>query len=207
MARCRSPRRPICVAHSLLDTLVEPITSPPWIELSPAEIGELEQQALQTSTQGDAQQDSPDRRRVLHLRQHQGRNARFSPALRRRRDLKLIRPKMRVPYFRDVCMTRCHGIKRRSRARLYRFAHRHSLQVYLNMSVPARPVKSWKAVAHARHRHHHAAMMISTWYGMNFKERLPELDYAHAVSRLPLPVCMVFSTLATYLYFKKKKWF
>jgi magnesium transporter len=39
---------------------------------------------------------------------------------------------------------------------------------------------------------------------MNFKD-MPELDYAHAY---PIAAgVMVLSTLATYLYFKKKRWF
>ncbi len=47
-------------------------------------------------------------------------------------------------------------------------------------------------------------MMIGTWYGMNFKD-MPELDYKHAY---PIAgICMVLSTVATYLYFKMKKWF
>ena len=47
-------------------------------------------------------------------------------------------------------------------------------------------------------------MMIGTWYGMNFKD-MPELDYKHAY---PIAgACMLLSTLATYLYFKMRKWF
>jgi magnesium transporter len=39
---------------------------------------------------------------------------------------------------------------------------------------------------------------------MNFKD-MPELDYQHAY---PIAVgVMLLSTLATFLYFKKKKWF
>ncbi len=47
-------------------------------------------------------------------------------------------------------------------------------------------------------------MMIGTWYGMNFHD-MPELDHAHAY---PIATgLMVLSTVATYLYFKKRKWF
>jgi magnesium transporter len=39
---------------------------------------------------------------------------------------------------------------------------------------------------------------------MNFKD-MPELDAPHAY---PIATaCMILSTVATYLYFKKKKWF
>jgi magnesium transporter len=47
-------------------------------------------------------------------------------------------------------------------------------------------------------------MMVGTWYGMNFKH-MPELDWHYgyaAAAGLTL-----VSTLVTYWYFKKKKWF
>jgi magnesium transporter len=47
-------------------------------------------------------------------------------------------------------------------------------------------------------------MMIGTWYGMNFKD-MPELELRHAYP--VAAIVMVISTLLTYLYFKKKKWF
>ena len=47
-------------------------------------------------------------------------------------------------------------------------------------------------------------MMIGTWYGMNFHD-MPELSWRHGYL-IAASVTMV-STLATYLYFRKKKWF
>jgi magnesium transporter len=47
-------------------------------------------------------------------------------------------------------------------------------------------------------------MMVGTWYGMNFK-RMPEVDWKYGYSAA---LALTFlSTLATYWYFKKKKWF
>jgi magnesium transporter len=46
-------------------------------------------------------------------------------------------------------------------------------------------------------------MMISTWYGMNFKN-MPELQWPHGY--LIASVVMILSTLATFFYFKAKKW-
>jgi magnesium transporter len=47
-------------------------------------------------------------------------------------------------------------------------------------------------------------MMVGTWYGMNFHD-MPELSVRHAY---PAAVgIMIVSTVATYWYFKKKKWF
>ncbi|HZR19502.1 MAG TPA: CorA family divalent cation transporter, partial [Verrucomicrobiae bacterium] len=47
-------------------------------------------------------------------------------------------------------------------------------------------------------------MMIGTWYGMNFRD-MPELTWRHGYA-IAASV-MLFSTGATYWYFKKKKWF
>ena len=47
-------------------------------------------------------------------------------------------------------------------------------------------------------------MMIGTWYGMNFHD-MPELSEAHAY-----PIAagfMILSTILTYWYFKRKRWF
>jgi magnesium transporter len=45
-------------------------------------------------------------------------------------------------------------------------------------------------------------MMVGTWYGMNFRN-MPELDHGYWVA---LGV-VGLSTLGTYWYFKKRKWF
>ena len=47
-------------------------------------------------------------------------------------------------------------------------------------------------------------MVIGTWYGMNFAD-MPELRWQHGY--LVAATVMILSTLATWLYFKKRKWF
>ena len=46
-------------------------------------------------------------------------------------------------------------------------------------------------------------MMIGTWYGMNFKD-VPELSWQHGY--LIASLVMLISTVATYWYFRRKKW-
>jgi magnesium transporter len=47
-------------------------------------------------------------------------------------------------------------------------------------------------------------MVIGTWYGMNF-EHMPELRGKY--SYLSAFAVTVLSTIVTWWYFKKKKWF
>ena len=47
-------------------------------------------------------------------------------------------------------------------------------------------------------------MMVGTWYGMNFHD-MPELTWRHGY--WVALVVTAISTLATYWYFKKKRWF
>jgi magnesium transporter len=113
-------------------------------------------------------------------------------------EFKLIRPQL-VPYFRDVYD---------SLRRINELAHSHTdsltgiLQVYLNMSSnqTGEVVKLLTLITVITT----PLMMIGTWYGMNFHD-MPELSEAHAY-----PIAagfMVLSTVLTYWYFKRKKWF
>jgi len=47
-------------------------------------------------------------------------------------------------------------------------------------------------------------MMIGTWYGMNFKN-LPEVEWKYGY--LGAGMITFLSTVGTYYYFKKRKWF
>ncbi|MEJ0091242.1 MAG: magnesium/cobalt transporter CorA [Limisphaerales bacterium] len=192
MGIAKAPDR---VAHSLLDVLVENY-KPALDELS-NEIGELEQSALQHPTKETLNKILQIKKEVLHLRQIIGPQcevlARFAEG-----EFKLIRPKM-VPYFRDVHDALSH---------IGEIAHGYTdsltgiLQVYLNMSSnqTGEVVKLLTLITVITT----PLMMIGTWYGMNFHD-MPELSHAHAY---PIAVgLMAVSTLATYLYFKKKKWF
>jgi magnesium transporter len=188
-------RAPDRVAHSLLDALVDNY-KPAMDELS-MEIGELEQMALQHPNQHTLNKILQIKKEVLHLRQIIGPQrevlSRFA-----RGEFNLIRPKM-VPYFRDVYDALFH---------IGEIAHGYTdsltgiLQVYLNMSSnqTGEVVKLLTLITVITT----PLMMIGTWYGMNFKD-MPELDHPHAYPAAA--VLMVASTVATYLYFKKKKWF
>ena len=110
----------------------------------------------------------------------------------------LIRPKL-VPYYRNVY----DALNRISeQAHGYSDSLTGILQVYLNMSSnqTGEVVKLLTLITVITT----PLMMIGTWYGMNFKD-MPELEYAHAY---PIAAgAMIFSTLATYLYFRRKNWF
>ena len=188
-------RAPDRVAHSLLDTLVDNY-KPALDELS-MEIGELEQMALQHPDKHTLNKILQIKKEVMHLRQIIGPQrevlARFAEG-----EFKIIRPKM-VPYFRDVYDALFHIGEI---AQGYTDSLTGILQVYLNMSSnqTGEVVKLLTLITVITT----PLMMIGTWYGMNFKD-MPELDHAHAYPVAAM--VMIFSTLATYLYFKKKKWF
>jgi magnesium transporter len=76
------------------------------------------------------------------------------------------------------------------------------LQVYLNMSSnqTGEVVKLLTLITVITT----PLMMIGTWYGMNFKD-MPELSWKHGYW-IASSIVLV-STAATYLYFKRRKWF
>jgi magnesium transporter len=188
-------RAPDRVAHSIIDTLVD--NYKPALDELGLQIAELEQEALQKPSAETLNKILQVKKEVLHLRQIIGPQcevlSRFA-----RGEFKLVRPKL-VPYFRDVYDSLLH---------IGELAHGYTdsltgiLQVYLNMSSnqTGEVVKLLTLITVITT----PLMMIGTWYGMNFKD-MPELDYAHAY---PIAAgAMLLSTVATYLYFKKKKWF
>lgn len=188
-------RAPDRVAHSLLDTLVD--NYKPALDELGLEIAELEQQALQKPGKETLNKILQIKKEVVHLRQIIVPQcevlARFAQG-----EFKIIRPKM-VPYFRDVHDALFHIGEL---AQSYADSLTGILQVYLNMSSnqTGEVVKLLTLITVITT----PLMMIGTWEGMNFRD-MPELDAPHAY-----PVAagiMLASTLATYLYFKKKKWF
>ena len=188
-------RAPDRVAHSLLDNLVDNY-KPALDELS-MEIAELEQLALQKPNKNTLNKILQIKKEVLHLRQIIGPQrevlSRFAQG-----EFKLVRPHL-VPYFRDVYDSLYHIGEI---AQGYTDSLTGILQVYLNMSSnqTGEVVKLLTIITVITT----PLMMIGTWYGMNFKD-MPELDARHAY---PIAAgIMVLSTVATYLYFKKKKWF
>ena len=188
-------RAPDRVAYSLLDNLVANY-KPALDELS-MEIAELEQLALQKPNKDTLNKLLQIKKEVLHLRQIVGPQrevlGRFAQG-----EFKLVRPHL-VPYFRDVYDS-LHHIGEIAQG--YTDSLTGILQVYLNMSSnqTGEVVKLLTLITVITT----PLLMVGTWYGMNFKD-MPELDARHAY---PIAAgIMVLSTVATYLYFKKKKWF
>lgn len=188
-------RAPDRVAHSLLDTIVEGY-KPALDELS-MEIGELEQRALQDPSRATLNQILQIKKEVLHLRQIIGPQrevlARFA-----RGEFQLIRARM-VPYFRNVYDGLFHIAEL---AQGYTDSLNGVLQVYLNMSSnrTGEVVKLLTLFTVITT----PLMVVGTWFGMNFKH-MPELDWQYGY--LGAVVLTLLSTLATYWYFRRKKWF
>ncbi|HEY4414276.1 MAG TPA: magnesium/cobalt transporter CorA [Verrucomicrobiae bacterium] len=192
MGIARAPDR---VAHSLLDTLVD--NYKPALDELGLEIAELEQEALQKPTPQTLNKILQVKKEVLHLRQIIGPQrevlGRFAQG-----DFKLVRAHL-TPYFRDVYDAIFHIGEL---AQSYTDSLTGILQVYLNMSSnqTGEVVKLLTLITVITT----PLMMIGTWYGMNFHD-MPELSYQHAY---PVAAGLTaLSTLATYLYFKKRKWF
>jgi len=188
-------RAPDRLAYTLLDSIVENY-KPALDELS-LEIAELEQQALQHPTRGVLNKILQVKKEVLHLRQIIGPErevlARFA-----RGEFKLIRAHL-VPYYRDV-YDALYQIS--DLAQNYYDSLTGILQVYLNMSSnqTGEVVKLLTMITVITT----PLMMVGTWYGMNF-HNMPELSWKHGY--LVASLVTLVSTLATYLYFKKKRWF
>lgn len=188
-------RAPDRVAHTLLDSIVESY-KPALDELS-LEIAELEQQALQYPTKETLNRILQIKKEVLHLRQIIGPQrevlARFA-----RGEFKLIRAHL-VPYYRNVYDGLFHISEL---AQNYTDSLTGILQVYLNMSSnqTGEVVKLLTLITVITT----PVMIIGTWYGMNF-EHMPEL---RPVMAYPTVIGVtLLSTAATYLYFKRKRWF
>jgi magnesium transporter len=188
-------RAPDRVAHSLLDSLVD--NYKPALEELSLEIAELEQLALQNPGKETLNKIFQIKKEVLHLRQIIGPQrevlARFAAG-----EFSLIRAHM-VPYYRDVydALFRIYEL-----AQGYTDSLTGILQVYLNMSSnqTGEVVKLLTLITVITT----PLMMVGTWYGMNF-QHMPELSHEHGY--LVAGGVTIVSTLATYLYFKKKKWF
>jgi magnesium transporter len=188
-------RAPDRVAYNLLDGIVD--NYKPALEELSLEISELEQMALANPTKETLNKLLQIKKEVLHLRRIIGPQrevlGRFA-----RGEFKLIRPHL-VPYYRNVY----DGL-----FRIYELAQAYTdsltgiLQVYLNMSSnqTGEVVKLLTIITVITT----PVMIMGTWYGMNF-EQMPELRPAYAY---PIIIAVTaLSTLATYWYFKKRKWF
>lgn len=179
----------------MLDAILDNY-KPALDELS-LEIAELEQLALQKPAQQTLNKILQVKKEVLHLRQIIGPQrevlARFA-----RGEFKLIRAHL-VPYYRDVY----DGLFRISElAQTYADSLTGILQVYLNMSSnqTSEVVKLLTMITVVTT----PVMIVGTWYGMNYVEQMPELHspagYYWAIG------LTVVTTVATLLWFRKKRW-
>jgi magnesium transporter len=188
-------RAPDRVAYNLLDAIADNYR-PALDELS-LEIAELEQAALQNPGKETFNRILGIKKEVLHLRQIIGPQrevlARFAAG-----EFKLIRAHM-VPYYRDVYDALFHI---NEVAQSYTDSLTGIMQLYLNMSSnqTSEVVKLLTLITVITT----PLMMVGTWYGMNFKN-MPELDWKYSYSIAALVT--LSSTVTTYLYFKRKKWF
>src|SRR2546422_5738265 len=188
-------RAPDRVAHNLLDAIVD--NYKPALEELSVEISEVEQLALQNPSKETLNKILQVKKEVLHLRQIMGPQrevlGRFA-----RGEFKLIRAHL-VPYYRDVYDALFHIAEL---AQGYTDSLTGLLQVYLNMSSnqTGEVVKLLTLITVITT----PLMMVGTWYGMNFHD-MPELSWKHGYW-VALGVTTI-STLGTYMYFRKKKWF
>lgn len=189
-------RAPDRVAHTLLDSIVE--NYKPALEELSLEIAELEQEALQNPGKETLNKIIQVKKEVLHLRQIIGPQrevlARFA-----RGEFKLIRAHL-VPYYRNVYDALFHISEL---AQNYTDSLTGILQVYLNMSSnqTGEVVKLLTMITVITT----PAMMVGTWYGMNFEHNFPEIHWKHGYAIATAATAV--STLLTYWYFKRKKWF
>jgi magnesium transporter len=186
-------RAPDRVAYNLLDSIVE--NYKPALDEFALEIAELEQLALQEPTKETLNKILMVKKEVLHLRKimvpQREVLSRFA-----RGEFKLIRAHL-VPYYRDVydALFQISEL-----AQGYMDTLTGILQIYLNMAAnqTSEVVKLLTLITVITT----PLMMIGTWYGMNF-HNMPELEHGYWLAS----GAMIASTLLTYWYFKRKKWF
>jgi magnesium transporter len=188
-------RAPDRVAHTLLDSIVE--NYKPALEELSLEISDLEHQALQSPDKRTLNRILQIKKEVVHLRQIIGPQrevlARFA-----RGDFKLIRGHL-VPYYRNVYDALFHISEL---AQNYTDSLTGILQVYLNMSSnqTGEIIKMLTLFTIVTT----PMTLLGTWYGMNFKN-MPEVNWRHGY--LTIALFTLISTLLTFWYFKKKRWF
>ena len=114
-------------------------------------------------------------------------------------EFKLIRAHL-VPYYRNVydALFQISEL-----AQGYTDSLSGLLQIYLNMSSnqTGEVVKLLTLITLITT----PMTLVGTWYGMNFAETMPEYHWKHGY--LFAMILTIISTVATYWWFKKKKWF
>jgi magnesium transporter len=189
-------RAPDRVAYNLLDAIAE--NYKPALEELALQIAELEQQALQQPTKETLNKILQVKKEVLHLRQIIGPQrevlARFA-----RGEFKLIRPHV-VPYYKNVYDALFHISEL---AQTYTDSLTGILQVYLNMSSnqTGEVVKLLTLITLITT----PMTLVGTWYGMNFADTMPEYKWRYGYQWAI--ALTIISTIGTYWWFRKKKWF
>lgn len=189
-------RAPDRVAHTLLDAIVD--NYKPALEELSMEIAELEQQALQHPSKETLNKIIQVKKEVMHLRQIIGPQrevlARFA-----RGEFKLIRPHL-VPYYRNVydALFQIGEL-----AQGYTDSLTGILQVYLSMSSnrTGEVVKALTLITILST----PATIVASWYGMNFKHDMHELDWSHGYA-FAFGVTAL-TTIVTYWYLRRRNWF
>ncbi len=188
-------RAPDRVAHTLLDNLADNY-KPALDELS-LEIAELEAAVVEDASRRTLNKIISIKREVLHLRQIIGPQQevlkRFAEG-----EFKLIRAHL-VPYFRDVYDRLFHiG----ALAQNYTDSLTAILHIHLSMSSnkTGETVKALTIITILST----PATLIASWYGMNF-ETMPEVKWLHGYAFAFGTTA--FTTLGTWWYLKKRKWF
>ncbi len=189
-------RAPDRVAHNLLDAIVDNY-KPALDELS-IEIAELEQQSLQDHSTATLNKILQIKKEVLHLRQIIGPQrevlARFA-----RGEFKLIRPHL-VPYYRNVYDALYHISEL---AQNYTDSLTGILQVHLSMSSnrTGEVVKALTLITILST----PATIVASWYGMNFQKDMHEINWQHGYAFAFALTAL--TTMITYWYLKRRKWF
>ncbi len=189
-------RGPDRLAHNLLDLLVDNY-QPVIVELG-SELEEIEEKALAKTS------DNKFANEILHVR---GDFSRLRSIVRPQRDLidrmargdsKLIRPLM-LPYYRDL---RDNLARLEETAASYHERLMMAFDIYLNKAAfeANEGIKFLTALTAVTI----PAMLIGTWYGMNF-EHMPELKSPHGY--VWAGSLTVVTTSLMVMYLKKKNWF
>lgn len=187
-------RAPDRVAHAMLDSLVENY-KPALDELS-LEIAELETEVLRNPAPETLERILRVKKEVIHLRQIIGPQREVLQRFARG-EFKLIRAHL-VPYFRNVY----DGLFRIGElAQNYADSLSNILQIYLNMSAnkTSEIVKVLTMITILTT----PATIVASWYGMNF-EAIAEFKWKHGYAAAI--ALTVVTTLATLIYFRRKKW-
>jgi magnesium transporter len=184
------------LAHVLLDTMVDAYQ--PVLDDFTKEVHALEDEVFDNKkSEPTVMKDFRERKREISHFQEIVRPQRDVVTRMARGEFKLIRPVL-LPYFRDLLsnINRIDAAAHTLNDQLYL-----TLDVYLNKaSYETNEIIKVLTLLTAVTL---PAILVSTWYGMNFKD-MPEYDFPHAY---PVVAGIVIAfTTGMVLWLRKKKW-